>query len=340
VLLAGVLVLSLGAGLGLRHLQKVGLSVQTVAGLTLLACGLALCALGGRQLWRSRRWLLLPTALAGLVVLWSGVNAAVADVVPAIPLGSDTPAAHGLVATEVAVPDRAGVRLSAWWVPPRNGAAVVLLHGAGETRTATLPQATVLARHGYGVLLLDARGHGRSAGRGMDFGWYGDADVGAAVDYLAGLGIARIGLLGLSMGGEEAIGAAAVDPRVAAVVAEGATHRTAADKAAWLPHGPAGAAQRVIDRVSYAFVDLLTPASPPRPLTRAVRESRVPFLLIAAGTLPDEARAAGVLRRQAPERVQVWQAEGASHTRALQQAPQTWEQTVIGFLDQRLRQPL
>jgi hypothetical protein len=37
----------------------------------------------------------------------------------------------------------------------------VLLPGAGSTRTAVLPQAAVLARHGYGALLLDTRGHGR-----------------------------------------------------------------------------------------------------------------------------------------------------------------------------------
>ena len=62
----------------------------------------------------------------------------------------------------------------------------MLLHGAGETRAATLPQADVLAHHGYGVLLLDARGHGDSGGRGMDAGWYGDDDVRAAVDFLVG----------------------------------------------------------------------------------------------------------------------------------------------------------
>ena len=56
-------------------------------------------------------------------------------------------------------------------MPARNGTAVVLLPGAGATRTAVLGQAAVLARHGYGALLVDDRGHGRSAGHAMDFGW-------------------------------------------------------------------------------------------------------------------------------------------------------------------------
>ena len=54
----------------------------------------------------------------------------------------------------------------------------------GETAASVLPQAAVLVRHGFGVLLADARGHGFSAGEAMDFGWYGDRDISAALDYL------------------------------------------------------------------------------------------------------------------------------------------------------------
>jgi pimeloyl-ACP methyl ester carboxylesterase len=217
---------------------------------------------------------------------------------------------------------------------------VVLLHGAGETRAATLPQAEVLAAHGYGVLMVDARGHGDSGGRGMDLGWHGDADVRAALDFLDGrdgVDPDRIGVLGLSMGGEEAIGAAAADPRVRAVVAEGATGRTAADKDAWLPGGVSGALQRGLDRVSYAVVDLLTAGSPPTSLRDAVAEaSGTPFLLITAGTMPDEEDAAAVLRDAAPDRVQVWTVPGATHTHALSAEPAEWEQRVTGFLDAAL----
>jgi hypothetical protein len=34
-------------------------------------------------------------------------------------------------------------------------------------------KAAVLARHSYGTLLLDTRGHGLSGGHVMDFGWWG-----------------------------------------------------------------------------------------------------------------------------------------------------------------------
>ena len=88
----------------------------------------------------------------------------------------------------------------------------------------------------------------------MDAGWYGDRDLIAAVAFLQhqrDVDPRRIGALGLSMGGEEAIGAATADPAIRAVVAEGATHRTAADKAGYLPGGLAGAIQRGLDRLTY-----------------------------------------------------------------------------------------
>ena len=337
----GVLATAVGAGVGIRHLQKTGLTWTTVLGLALLVLGICLLVLAVVGFWRAvrgwRRLWLVPAALVSLAVLYSLALAVSLTVVPPTehPAGR-TPEAEGMAAEEVEFPSEDGVRLSAWWTPSENGAAVVLLHGAGETRAATLAQAEVLARHGYGVLMLDARGHGDSGGRGMELGWYGDTDVPAAVDAVAGrdgIDPDRIAVLGLSMGGEEAVGAAASDPRIRAVVAEGATARTAEDKAAWLPGGVTGAVQRGLDRLTYAVVDLLTPAPRPGPLVDAVADARgTQFLLITAGTMPDEEAAADVLQGAAPERVDVWTVPGASHTHALTAAPAEWEARVTDFL--------
>jgi fermentation-respiration switch protein FrsA (DUF1100 family) len=78
------------------------------------------------------------------------------------------------------------------------------------TRTAVLGQAAVLARHGYGALLLDGRGHGLSGGHAMDFGWWGDRDIAAAISFLTrqpGVHAGKIALVGESMGGEQALAA-------------------------------------------------------------------------------------------------------------------------------------
>ena len=64
-----------------------------------------------------------------------------------------------------------GVKLSGWYRPTRNGATVIVLHGGGGDRTGAIAHAKLLVRHGYGVLLYDARGRGRSEGTQNSFGW-------------------------------------------------------------------------------------------------------------------------------------------------------------------------
>jgi pimeloyl-ACP methyl ester carboxylesterase len=202
-------------------------------------------------------------------------------------------------------------------------------------------QGVVLASAGYGVLMLDARGHGRSAGRAMDFGWYGDLDARAAVDLVLARPdvTGRVALLGLSMGGEEAIGAAAADDRVAAVVAEGATARTAADRR-WVvgAFGWRGRLQLGLDRATYALAELLSAAEQPVALrTAAAATAPRPVLLVTAGRVPDEARAARWIAAAAPASTTVWTVPGAQHTGGLRAAPAAWRSTVVRFLDVALR---
>lgn len=139
-------------------------------------------------------------------------------------LGAMTPAEVGHSYENVTFASSDGATLAAWYVPSTNGAAALLRHGSGSTRTSLLAHAAFLADAGYGVLLTDARGHGASDGRINELGWHGPRDIVAAIDYLDTRPdvTAGIGIVGLSMGGEEALNAAAIDPRIAAVVADGA----------------------------------------------------------------------------------------------------------------------
>jgi dienelactone hydrolase len=342
--IAGVLGTAVGAGVGIRHLMKTGPTLITGFGLLLLVMGLALVVFAVTIAWRTwHRWQrlwLLPVSLLALTLMWSTALAVMFAYAPRSALGSATPADRGLTYRDVTFSTSDRVELSAWYVPATNGAGVVLMPGAGSTRTAILGQAVVLARHGYGALLVDPRGQGRSGGHAMDIGWYGDRDVPAAVAFLrrqSGIDPSRVAVLGLSMGGEEAVGAAAADPSIRAVVAEGATTRTAADKAGWLPGGLPGAITRGIDWLTYGIADVLSPASSPTPLHDAIaRAHNTPFLLITAGTVADETRAATYFRTAAPDRVQVWNVPGAAHTGGLAARPQEWSARVTAFLDQAL----
>ncbi len=256
-------------------------------------------------------------------------------------LGRETPADLGLRYVDASFPTADGVTLTGWYIPSVNHAAVVLLHGASSTRSAVLDQAAVVARHGYGVLLFDARGMGRSGGRAMNLGWYGDRDVRAAVDYLAArpeIDPARIAAVGESMGGEEAIGALADDTRLRTVVAEGATNRVVADWK-WLPdrYGVRGLGQLGVQWLTSSLTDLLTDASPPVSLRSAVaRAAPRRVLLIAAGRVSDEISADRYIEAGSPDTVEVWVVAGAGHTGGLRAQPDAWERRVVGFLDRSL----
>jgi dienelactone hydrolase len=343
--LLGMAAAAAGAGIGIRHLQKTGLTPETAIGLVLLLAGLMLLGYAATVAWKALRgwWrlVLVPAAVVVLQLVFTGALAVMYTVVPPTALGAGTPADEGLAYRDVTFATGDGVLLSAWFVPSRNGAAVVLKHGAGSTRTATIRHAGVLARQGYGVLMVDARGHGRSGGQGMDLGWYGEPDTTAAVTFLTrqdGVAPAKIGVVGLSMGGEEAIGAAGVDPRIKAVVAEGATGRTAADSLDLRPDDYAAPLERGLDWFMYGLTDLLTEASRPASLRSSVAAAGdTGFLLVSAGTVERETLAAASMRSAAPRRVDVWTVPGAAHVQGLRTAPAEWERRVVGFLDDHLR---
>ena len=339
-LVAGIVGTVAGAGVASAHLAKAGLDAAAVVAAVVLVTGVVLLVWGAVALVRAVpgwwRLLAVPAAIALLwFVLFPLTVAVYATNLPPGPLGSATPATYGLSYQAVAIRTADGVRLSGWYVPPRNGAAVVVLPGSGSTRTAVLRQAAVLARHGYGALLLDTRGHGRSGGHAMDFGWWGDRDVAAAVSFLArqpAVHTGRIGLVGESMGGEQALAAIGADPRIRAVVAEGATGLQLADRG-WLPHGIDGALQRGMEWVQYTAAGLISGAPRPMSIPEAIRAAAPrPVLIIAAGAVADEPIAARWFQAASPATVHVWVVPHAGHTQGLATAPQAWETHVISFL--------
>ena len=337
----GAVVLAVGVGLG-PHVIGNGLTATGIVSLALLATGLGLVVRGGWVLARGRRRLGRSGVVAGTIIVVALVVWLIAPPVAATHVRdtavSATPEEYGLDHAAVTLTTADGVELAAWLLPGTNGAGLVVLHGAGSTRSNVLDQAAVLVAHGYTALLIDARGHGDSGGTAMDFGWYGDLDIGAGTRFLAeraGIDPHRIGVVGFSMGGEEAIGAAATDPYIRAVVAEGATGRTAADKA-WYSdtYGWRGWVQEQVEKVQFGITDLLTDASSPPSLRTAVSDAAdTAFLLITAGHVPDEAHAAAYLAAAGGDRVTVWNVNGAGHTGGYATEPDQWEQRVVGFLD-------
>jgi fermentation-respiration switch protein FrsA (DUF1100 family) len=161
------------------------------------------------------------------------------------------------------------------------------------------------------------------------------------VDHLARLDelTGGIGVLGLSMGGEQALTLAATDGRIAAVVSEGAGVRTLEDALA-LP-GPA--LSRVLTApaswLTMVTADLLADASPPIPLEEAVRRvAPRPILLISSGT-GREWEANRLYAEAGGSSVRLWELPDAPHIGGLRTRPQEWERRVVTLLDGSLLEP-
>jgi uncharacterized protein len=345
VLAMGIAGIIAGAGIGSAYASSVGMSVITIAGAIALMTGLASAIAAGVILTRClrgwRRLVVIPAAVVLVVFFVYPLTMAVnATNRPASPLAAGDPSDHGLRYEDVAFPTTDGVQLSGWYVPSRNGAAVVVLHGAGADRSSVVEHGVVLAHHGYGVLLLDTRGHGRSGGDAMDFGWYGPTDILAAVSFLQSrpdVTEERIGVVGISMGGEQAIAAAGVDERIRAVVAEGVTGMQAEDHGWVERYGIQGSFQSVIDPVMYGTAGLLSGLDPPMALRDAIASAAPrPLLLIAGGDTASETVAGEWFEQTSPDSVELWVVPGAGHTAGLATMPAEWETKVIRFLDEAL----
>ncbi|MFN8500259.1 MAG: alpha/beta fold hydrolase, partial [Anaerolineae bacterium] len=165
---------------------------------------------------------LLLVVMAMALVVWYGVDGITRRPTPDPPT---TPADFDLPFEDATFTSRDRVTLRGYWMPPRDpacAAAVVICPGRAGSLDSDLPYAVPLCAAGYGVLIFDWRAHGRSDGRTVTLGYRERDDLRAALDWLSSRGVERIGLLGLSMGAATAIGVAADDSRIAAVVADSA----------------------------------------------------------------------------------------------------------------------
>jgi pimeloyl-ACP methyl ester carboxylesterase len=324
-----------GGVLALDELRWDGASVGDVPRLALLPLGVAALGAAGlalvsrrRVTWPRRllRWTLTlgVAVLLVLQVVVPGIAAMWLTGKPRIPVRT-----FAVPHRNVALRTSDGVRLAAWYVPPRNGAAIVLVHGGGGSRDGLKRHATLLARHGYGVLLYDSRGRGDSEGHENGFGWEHERDARAAVDFLDSRGVDRIGILGLSTGAEIAVTEAARDRRIRAVVADGLQARIVSDFA----HG--GKSDLPYWWVAVHAVGLVR-GEQPEPLSRLVPLIKPRPLLIVAGRKDKgDSTYDDVWARSDGRRGVLWKAD-ADHTKALADHPREYERRVVGLFDRAL----
>jgi fermentation-respiration switch protein FrsA (DUF1100 family) len=327
------------------HIAADGAAGSDVTGVLALLAGGVLVGLAGFIPWRHRgerpttaprRWLRRAVvAIAGILAVFFVLGPMSLAIIETHrwrePIGSPPNAAYRSVAFRASD----GLRLAGWYRPSRNGAAVLVVHGGGGDRTGAVGHAEMLARHGYGVLVYDARGRGESKGNPNGFGWDWRNDVAGALSLLKrqpDVDAGRIGALGLSTGADVLIEVAAQRRDIAAIVADGAAAESFED---WhrlrgtdlgLPSG----------WVMFTTMRVLSGDPPSPPLEDQVARLRSPALLISAGE--DVERDFNILYDKAGgEAVEHWNLPDAHHTAAIREHRREYERRVVAFFDKELR---
>jgi len=126
---------------------------------------------------------------------------------------------------DISIVGQRNVVLQAWSIHPpperNNGNAVILLHGLGDNRIGMTGYAELLLRHGYSVLLPDARAHGASGGELATYGLLERDDIRRWFEWLVADQHPRcIFGLGESMGAAQLLQALEAEPGFCAVAAE------------------------------------------------------------------------------------------------------------------------
>ena len=338
----GAIVVAIGAP-GIYYVRAGDAAFDHYTSLLGIPAGLILLASGPVILWKarktggsrrrrySRRLLNVAIALVAAPLIFTVLVFPIA-----FPMGyshiADTTRipALGLGEERVTVTTSEGIDLAAAYVPSRNGAAMIVYPGAKR-----IDHVRMLARHGYGVLLLVPRGHGESEGDVVR--WAGDSDLIAGAEYLRtrpDVDDVRIGAIGFSIGGEQLLEAAARSTAIKAVVSEGAGGRV----------GETDAAGRLEPLVDLSMLVMTTSATVfqnhgPHPRIEeriGLIAPRPVFLIYTVPGIGEEDVRQPQFYAAAGEPKQIWRVSGSDHTGGLEARPAEYERRVVDFLDRSL----
>jgi len=277
-------------------------------------------------------------AIALVVMIERNILSVFMDSAPA-PSQVEIPADLPFSVEEVIFLSEDGLRMAGWYVPPENGALVILLHGYGGNRMAMVWHAEQLTRAGYGVLMYDERASGESEGTYRSYGWEDPRDVGGALAFLSEkpeIDPEKIGIAGCSIGGQIALQGAAYYPQIGAIWADGASTVRAQDIRN--PTNPIYAllvaANYMLDRMFELRLGIEAPA----PMIEIIDEiAPRPIMLVGSGIpftfVGSEGDHLAYYAQYAGDNAELWVLPDAGHCDGPGTRPEEYAARMVEFFD-------
>ncbi len=244
-----------------------------------------------------------------------------------------SPAIMGLTYEKVLFKSRDGLTLFGWYVPSRNRAALILVHGLGGMGLDMMIHATPLVRAGYGVFMFDLRAHGSSDGNTCTYGRLEANDVAGAVDYLLtrpDVDADKIGALGISLGAQAVLRGALKTDNLRAIVMEGLGPAVLADHG-----GKPTTLQRKINYplnwFSYSLSEFLMGGRDTAVLEEIGKIAPRPLMLISCGKF--EIYFGRMFLAAAKDPKTLWELPRARHAQGFLQNPKEYPARVLAFFN-------
>ena len=232
-----------------------------------------------------------------------------------------------------------GLRMAGWYVPPENGALVILLHGYSGNRTAMIWHAEQLTKAGYGVLMYDERASGESEGEYRSYGWEDPRDVGGALAFLSDKSEVdpdMIGVAGCSIGGQIALQGAAYYPQIGAVWADGPSTIRAQDISR--PTNPIYALIMAANYMLDWMFEVKLDIDAPTPMLEIIDDiAPRPIMLVGGGTSMPFTGSEGdhlkLYKQYAGENAELWVIPEAVHCDGPGRRPEEYATRMVEFFD-------
>ena len=237
-------------------------------------------------------------------------------------------------ATPVRIRAADGATMTGWWLSQQSGnsRAVMICHGVADSAFGGMGYALLFLRHGYSVLVPNARGHGDSQGF-VTYGVLEADDTLKWLDWMKQQGVQETFGFGESLGASVLLESLCRHASFQAIVAECpySSFQAVADERVAQRVGQPLAFLSVGEGMLYTRLRYGLDLSKARP-DLCVKDTHIPILLIHGlqdnETSPENSKR---LERENPRDIQLWLVPGAKHTGAYATQPHEFERRVLAW---------